>query len=54
MYEGKSKIFDVDYYSPNHPYLIDGTVRVNESCGAVVQYVCEKWAPELLGKTSVE
>ena len=33
---------------PNLPYFIDGDFKVTES-KAVTLYICEKWAPELLG-----
>ena len=32
----------------NLPYLIDGDFKLTES-KAVTLYICEKWAPELLG-----
>ena len=34
----------------NLPYFIDGDFKLTES-GAILNYVCEKWAPELLGAT---
>ena len=35
---------------PNLPYLIDGDVKMTE-CKAITLYICERWAPELLGAT---
>ena len=32
----------------NLPYMIDGDFKISES-KAVTLYICEKWAPELLG-----
>ena len=34
---------------PNLPYIIDGDVKISES-KAVYTYLCDKFAPELLGK----
>ena len=38
---------------PNLPYIIDGDVKLTES-KAVTCYICEKFAPELLGATPEE
>ena len=38
---------------PNLPYIIDGDVKLTES-KAVTLYLCEKFAPELLGSTVAE
>ena len=35
---------------PNLPYLIDGDVQITES-EAIFRYICNKYKPELLGKT---
>ena len=35
---------------PNLPYIIDGDVKLTES-KAVTVYICDKFAPQLLGKT---
>ena len=35
---------------PNLPYIIDGDFKLTES-KAVSTYICDKWAPELLGTT---
>ena len=35
---------------PNLPYLIYGDVKLTETI-AILRYICNKWAPELLGKT---
>ena len=47
-------VFDVDYYAPDLPYLVDQKVKVNESSGAITRYICKKWAPEMLGQTFTE
>ena len=38
---------------PNLPYIIDGDVKLSES-KAVTLYICEKFAPELLGANAAE
>ena len=38
---------------PNIPYIIDGDLKLSES-KAVTLYICEKWAPELLGANPAE
>lgn len=38
---------------PNLPYLIDGDFKLTESA-AVTQYICDRWAPALLGSTPAE
>ena len=38
---------------PNLPYIIDGDVKLSES-KAVYTYLCDKFAPELLGKNATE
>jgi len=35
---------------PNLPYIIDGDFKITES-KAVSVYICDKWAPQLLGRT---
>lgn len=44
----KKMTLNLDF--PNLPYLIDGKLRFTES-QAIMRYVCNKWNPELLGKT---
>ena len=34
---------------PNLPYFIDGEVKLTENL-AILEYICSKWKPELLGK----
>ena len=38
---------------PNLPYIIDGDIKLTES-KAVTLFICEKYAPELLGATPAE
>ena len=38
---------------PNLPYIIDGDIKLTES-KAVTLYICEKYAPELLGANPAE
>jgi len=35
---------------PNLPYIIDGDFSMTES-KAITYYICDKWAPQLLGTT---
>ena len=56
--EGGSEWFGKDKHSigldfPNLPYFIDNDFKLTNS-GAVMNYVCAKWAPELLGATPQE
>ena len=34
---------------PNLPYFIDGETKITESY-AIMEYICAKWNPDLLGK----
>lgn len=47
------KKFDLNLDHPNLPYLIDGPVLLTES-SAIMRYICNKWAPDLLGTTPEE
>ena len=38
---------------PNLPYFIDGTLKFTES-QAIMRYICNKWNPELLGKSNAD
>ena len=38
---------------PNLPYIIDGDVKITEH-KAVTAYICEKWAPQLMGANHAE
>ena len=38
---------------PNLPYIIDGDFKLTESA-AVTQYICDRWAPALIGSTPAE
>ena len=38
---------------PNLPYIIDGDVKISEH-KAVTAYICEKWAPQLMGANNAE
>ena len=41
----------LDY--PNLPYIIDGDCNITESA-AVTMYICDKWAPALMGNNAAE
>jgi len=45
-----SKKFNLNLDFPNLPYFIDGNLRFTES-QAIMRYICNKWNPDLLGKT---
>ena len=38
---------------PNVPYIIDGDFKITES-KAVTVYICDRWAPALMGSTPEE
>ena len=38
---------------PNLPYIIDGDFKLTESA-AVTMYICDKWAPALMGNGAAE
>ena len=38
---------------PNLPYIIDGDFKLTESA-AVTMYICDKWAPALMGSNTAE
>mmetsp|Transcript_3837 Transcript_3837/g.2557 ORF Transcript_3837/g.2557 Transcript_3837/m.2557 type:complete len:109 (+) Transcript_3837:136-462(+) len=38
---------------PNLPYFIDSEVKVTEDL-PIMKYVCNKWAPHLLGESAAE
>ncbi len=46
-----SKKFSLNLDFPNLPYFFDGKVRITES-SAIMRYICNKWNPELLGKSN--
>ena len=44
---------DMPLAFPNLPYFIDGDVKISENL-AIMEYICMKWKPELLGNTPEE
>lgn len=48
-----SKKFNLGLDFPNLPYVIDGDFRVSETV-ACTRYLCDKYAPALLGRTPTE
>ena len=49
--EGDKMSLGLDY--PNLPYIIDGDFNLTESA-AVTMYICDKWAPALMGSNHAE
>lgn len=45
--------FNLGLDFPNLPYLIDGQVKLTEY-EAIMQYICNKYCPDYLGKTDEE
>ena len=51
--EGSKDKENLGFDYPNLPYIIDGDFKLTESA-AVTMYICDRWAPALMGTNAME